>query len=183
MTGKTTRSDDADQGSHFFATAIGTCALVWGPAGIRSVHLPEASDRETRERVAGEHPSVRETEPPDRIRQVAASVARLVEGGSEDLAGVALDWNGVTPFQRRVYEAAREIPPGETRSYGELARRVGVPGGARAVGHALGRNPFVLVVPCHRVLAANGGLGGFSAHGGVRTKRMLLDIEAGTGVR
>jgi methylated-DNA-[protein]-cysteine S-methyltransferase len=99
------------------------------------------------------------------------------------LGEVPLDWDGVTPFQRRVYEAAREIPAGETRTYGELARRLGSPGGARAVGQALGRNPFVLVVPCHRVLASNGSLGGFSAHGGARTKRMLLDIEAGTGVR
>ena len=183
MTNESTRSSDHDLGAFYFTTPIGTCAMVWGPGGIRSVRLPEATERETRERVALDHPSVREMEPPDRIRQVAASVARLVEGGSEGLAEVPLDWGGVTPFQRRVYEAAREIPPGETRSYGELAMRMGSPGGARAVGHALGRNPFVLVVPCHRVLAANGGLGGFSAHGGVRTKRRLLDIEAGTGVR
>ena len=183
MPSKPTMPNDSGIGAFYFTTPIGTCALVWGPGGIRAVNLPEATERQTRERVAREHPSVREMEPPDRIRQVAASVARLVEGGSEGLAEVPLDWGGVTPFQRRVYEAAREIPPGETRSYGELAMRMGSPGGARAVGHALGRNPFVLVVPCHRVLAANGGLGGFSAHGGVRTKRRLLDIEAGTCVR
>ncbi len=183
MPGNPTRSSDPNHGAFFFATPIGTCALVWGPGGLRSVHLPDATERETRERVVREHPSAGEVEPPDRIRRIAASVARLLEGGSDDLGEVPLDWDGVTPFQRRVYEAAREIPAGETRTYGELARRLGSPGGARAVGQALGRNPFVLVVPCHRVLASNGSLGGFSAHGGARTKRMLLDIEAGTGVR
>jgi len=183
MAGKPPGSEDVELGVHFFATAIGTCAVVWGHRGIRSLHLPEASERETRERVASAHPSAVEAELPDRIRRVADSVARLLEGGAVDFAEVPLDWEGATPFQRRVYEAAREIPAGETSSYGELALRVGVPGGARAVGHALGRNPFVLVVPCHRVLASNGGMGGFSAHGGIRTKRMLLDIEAPTGVR
>jgi len=183
MPGKLSRSDEADQGAHFFATPVGTCALVWGPGGIRAILLPEATERETRDRVALDHPSAAEIEPPDRIRRIVASVVRLLETGDADLGAVPLDWDVVTPFQRRVYEAAREIPPGETCTYGELARRAGSSGGARAVGHALGRNPFVLVVPCHRVLAAHGGLGGFSAHGGIRTKRLLLDIEAGTGVR
>ena len=84
---------------------------------------------------------------------------------------------GVPPFHRRVYEAAREIPPGDTLSYGAIANRIGSPGSARAVGQALGRNPFAIVVPCHRVVAANGKLGGFSANGGVTTKANLLALE------
>jgi methylated-DNA-[protein]-cysteine S-methyltransferase len=90
---------------------------------------------------------------------------------------VALDMEGVPPFHRRVYEAARQVPPGQTLSYGEIAARAGSPGSARAVGQALGRNPFAILVPCHRVLAANGKLGGFSANGGVDTKRRMLAIE------
>ena len=85
--------------------------------------------------------------------------------------------DGVPEFHRRVYEAARAIPPGNTLSYGDIAKRVGAPGAARAVGQALGRNPFPIVVPCHRVLAAGGKIGGFSAQGGVATKRRMLAIE------
>ena len=84
---------------------------------------------------------------------------------------------GVPDFDRRVYAEARSIAPGETRTYGEIAARLGDPGLSRAVGQALGRNPFVIVVPCHRVLAAGGKAGGFSAPGGVETKRRLLEIE------
>jgi methylated-DNA-[protein]-cysteine S-methyltransferase len=102
----------------------------------------------------------------------------LLRGEASDLAGVALDMDQVPEFHRRVYDAARTIPPGETLSYGDIARRVGAPGAARAVGQALGRNPFPIVVPCHRVLAAGGRIGGFSAQGGVATKRRMLAIES-----
>lgn len=98
----------------------------------------------------------------------------------EDLAApdsVPLDLSRVPPFHARVYEVARTIPPGTTLTYGEIARRLGEPGAARAVGQALGANPFAPIVPCHRVLAAGGGTGGFSADGGVATKRRLLEIE------
>ena len=80
-------------------------------------------------------------------------------------------------FDRQVYDVARTIPPGETASYGAIATRLGVPGAAREVGRALGRNPFAIVVPCHRVVSADGRLGGFSANGGTATKRRLLSIE------
>src|SRR4029453_17011519 len=93
------------------------------------------------------------------------------------LSHVALDMEQVPAFERRVYEAARRIPAGKTLSYGEIAGQLGVPGSARAVGRALGRNPFAIVVPCHRVVAAGGKLGGFSASGGVHTKRRMLEIE------
>ncbi len=84
---------------------------------------------------------------------------------------------GVPDFHRRVYDIVRCIPPGQTLTYGDIARRLGLPGSAQAVGRAMGRNPFAPIVPCHRVLAAGGKDGGFSAHGGVGTKRRMLVIE------
>ena len=98
-------------------------------------------------------------------------------GETIDLSLIPLDLHGVSVFHQRVYEAARRIPLGQTSTYGALADVVGAPGGARAVGQAMGRNPVPLLVPCHRVLAADGGMGGFSAPGGVATKRRLLEIE------
>src|SRR5207245_8475160 len=96
---------------------------------------------------------------------------------ARDLSVIVLDMERVSPFHRRVYEAARAIPAGATLSYGDVATRLGAPGAARAVGQALGRNPFAIVVPCHRVLAAGGKVGGFSANGGITAKLRLLSIE------
>ncbi|MBU4504999.1 MAG: MGMT family protein, partial [Gammaproteobacteria bacterium] len=90
---------------------------------------------------------------------------------------IELDMARLTPFQREVYAMARAIPPGQTRTYGEMALALGDAGLARAVGQALGHNPFAPVVPCHRVLAANSRSGGFSARGGVATKLRMLQIE------
>lgn len=100
----------------------------------------------------------------------------LLAGEAVDLSAVRLDMDRVPAFHRDVYRLARDIAPGDTRTYGELARALGSPGAARAVGQAMGRNPFAPVVPCHRVVAS-GGTGGFSAGGGVATKLRLLDIE------
>jgi len=113
------------------------------------------------------------------VQQAVDSIVALLYGEASDLSTVALDMAGVPAFNRRVYEVARSIPPGETLTYGEVAARLGERGAARAVGRALGQNPFALIVPCHRVLAAGGGIGGFSAGGGVTTKRRLLTIEDG----
>jgi methylated-DNA-[protein]-cysteine S-methyltransferase len=104
-------------------------------------------------------------------------IVQLLQGEAIDLAAVALDMAGVPSFDRRVYEVARTIAPGVTLSYGDIAARLSAPGEARAVGQALGQNPFPLVVPCHRVLAAGGKVGGFSANGGIATKLRLLSIE------
>src|SRR6185369_12156432 len=101
------------------------------------------------------------------VERAILGITALLRGEAIDLAFVTLDLSRVPPFERRVYEVARTIAPGKTRTYGEIARELGDdPAAARAVGQALGRNPFPIVVPCHRVLAAAGGLGGFSAHGG-----------------
>jgi methylated-DNA-[protein]-cysteine S-methyltransferase len=116
--------------------------------------------------------------PPARVRDAIDAIVALLRGEPANLSGIGLDMARVADFHRRVYDAARAIPPGVTRTYGELAAQLGEPGAARAVGQALGRNPFAIVVPCHRVVAANGRMGGFSAAGGVGTKRRLLAIEA-----
>jgi methylated-DNA-[protein]-cysteine S-methyltransferase len=165
---------------HLFDTAIGRCAIAWGEKGVVGVWLPEADDRRTLLRIRRRLPEAVQSEPPAEIRTAIDSVAALLAGERRDLSGIALDLDSVTSFPRRVYEIARRIPPGETRTYGEIAAKLGNPSLAREVGQALARNPFPLVVPCHRVLAANGKSGGFSAPGGVATKLRLLQIE---GVR
>jgi methylated-DNA-[protein]-cysteine S-methyltransferase len=111
------------------------------------------------------------------VRRAIDGIVALLRGEASDLSSVALDMERVPPFHRRVYDIARTIPPGATLSYGEIAARLGDPSVARAVGQALGQNPFAIVVPCHRVLAAGRRSGGFSAPGGVRTKLLLLEIE------
>ena len=164
---------------HFtlFPTAIGVCGIVWNARGVTLVQLPEASEARTRARICQRRPDARESLPPAPIASAISDIGALLGGAPADLAGVELDMDEVPPFNRRVYELARKIPPGSTRTYGELASALGDAGAARAVGQALGDNPYPIVVPCHRVLAAAGRPGGFSAHGGVATKRQLLVIE------
>jgi methylated-DNA-[protein]-cysteine S-methyltransferase len=116
-------------------------------------------------------------EPPEAVSEVIVAIIALLSGAPEDLAFVAIDMNGILDFNRRVYEVARTIRPGSTLTYGEVARRIGEPGAAQAVGQTLGRNPFAIIVPCHRVVAAGDRLGGFSANGGRITKQRLLEIE------
>jgi len=162
-----------------FDTEIGRCGIAWGAEGVTGVQLPESRELRTREKVRERFPGARESTPPPSVQRALDAIATLLRGESADLSAVLLDMNAVTPFHRRVYEVARTIPAGETSSYGELATRLGAAGSARAVGQALGRNPFALLVPCHRVLAAGGRVGGFTANGGVTTKLRLLSIEDG----
>jgi O-6-methylguanine DNA methyltransferase len=167
-------------GFTLFDTAIGRCGLAWGERGIVGVQLPEASDAATRARLRRHLPQAREAAPPPEVQRAVDAIVALLRGEPRDLSGIALDMDRVPPFHRRVYAVARGIGPGATLAYGEIATRLGEPGSARAVGQALGRNPFPIIVPCHRVLAAGGKIGGFSANGGAATKRRLLAIE---GVR
>jgi methylated-DNA-[protein]-cysteine S-methyltransferase len=164
-------------GFTLFDTAIGRCGVAWGERGVAGVQLPEAGERETRARMFQRFPAAGEAAPPPEVQRVIDRIVALLRGEASDLSKIALDMDEVPAFHRRVYEAARAIPPGMTLSYGEIAARAGAPGAARAVGQALGRNPFPIVVPCHRVLAAGGKMGGFSAQGGVATKRRMLAIE------
>ncbi|HSQ01053.1 MAG TPA: methylated-DNA--[protein]-cysteine S-methyltransferase [Candidatus Dormibacteraeota bacterium] len=165
------------RGFALFDTAIGRCGVAWNGDALAGVQLPESGERATRARLQRRFPAAREAPPPKVVARAIDGIRSLLGGAATDLSAVVLDLGGVPPFHRKVYEAARAIPPGATVSYGEIAARVGAPGSARAVGQALGRNPFAIVVPCHRVLAANGRLGGFSANGGAATKLRMLSIE------
>jgi len=163
--------------STLFETPLGRCGIAWGARGVVGVQLPEANVARTRARLRERFPGVLEAPPPRAIQTVIRRIGVLLRGGASDLSSVRLDMDGVPPFHCRVYEAARRVPPGSTATYGEIAVACGSPGSARAVGQALRRNPFPIVVPCHRVLAAGGKPGGFTAEGGLETKRRLLAQE------
>jgi len=164
-------------GFALFPTAIGDCAIVWHAQALVGVYLPEATPALLRRRIARRFASLPELPVPASFQRAVDDITALLRGEHRDLLDVPLNLAGLPAFHCAVYEIARHIPPGETMTYGEIAQRLDDPGSSRAVGQALGRNPFPIVVPCHRVLAASGGLGGFSAPGGQLTKRKLLAIE------
>jgi methylated-DNA-[protein]-cysteine S-methyltransferase len=164
-------------GFALFETAIGPCGIAWSERGIVGVQLPEGSARATRSRLLRRFPSAGEAAPPADVQRTIADIVALLGGERRDLGGAVLDSDAVPDFNRRVYDAARAIPAGSTLSYGEVAERLGDRNLARDVAQALGQNPFPIIVPCHRVMAAGGKTGGFSAPGGVRTKLRLLSIE------
>ncbi len=164
-------------GYTLFETAIGHCGIAWGERGLVGVWLPEADEHRTLARLLRRLPDASEAAPPPAVRSAIDEITALLAGDRRDLSGIPLDFHGVAEFSRRVYAIARTIPPGQTLTYGEIAAKLGDPLRAREVGQALARNPFPIVVPCHRVLAANGKSGGFSAPGGVSTKLRLLEIE------
>jgi methylated-DNA-[protein]-cysteine S-methyltransferase len=166
-----------ERGFAVFETAIGWCGIAWGERGIVGVQLPEPQAQGTRARVQRRHPGLKELTPPPAVQHAIDDIVRLFQGESTDLTAVPLDMAPVEPFNQRVYEVARTIPPGQTLTYGEIAARIGEPRMAREVGQALGQNPFSIIVPCHRVVAAGGKTGGFSARGGVATKLKMLALE------
>lgn len=160
-----------------FDTAIGFCAVVWSARGIAGVQLPEADAAATRKRVIKRYPAALESEAPESVKRAIAAITALLDGEATNLNDIAVDIDELSDFNRKVYAVAQSIPPGQTLTYGEVAERLGDKALARAVGQALGENPVPLIIPCHRVLAANGKSGGFSASGGVVTKLRLLTIE------
>ena len=164
-------------GFALFDTPIGRCALVWGGQGLLGVSLPAANEAATRHCISQHFGLAHEALRPADVERTMARIVALLNGVPDDLADVPIDLAGVPAFHRRVYELARGIVPGTTLTYGEVAQRLGEPQAARAVGQALGANPWPIIVPCHRVLAAGGKAGGFSAPGGLRTKLRLLQIE------
>ncbi|HEX6376642.1 MAG TPA: methylated-DNA--[protein]-cysteine S-methyltransferase [Allosphingosinicella sp.] len=172
-----TTNNSAEGGYALFDTAIGRCALVWRGGFVVGAALPEVSDERARLSLARRFPDVPETPPPPFAARAIERIVNLLEGGKTDLSDIALSLDGAPPFDRDVWEAAGRIPCGEVRSYGDIAREIGAPQAAQAVGMALGRNPVPILVPCHRVLAADGRSGGFSAPGGVATKFRILEIE------
>ena len=151
-------------GSTEFDTAIGRCGIAWLDDTIVAVRLPGTKSRTT-------------SDPPAAVQRVILAIVSLLEGEPVDLTWVPVDMSGVPEFNRRVYEAARSIPVGSTATYGDIAGLLGSPNASRAVGKALARNPFAIVVPCHRVVGAGGEVGGFSAGGGVNIKMRMLAIE------
>ncbi len=154
-----------EQGSFcVVATEIGDVGIAWSDAGVTRVEIGTTLE--------ARGPA------PVWVKDLAAKIGAHFLGSVQEFRDVPLDWSAVTPFRRRVYEAARAIPSGATATYGEVARMIGASGAARAVGQALGKNPFGVIVPCHRVVAAGGKMGGFSAPRGVELKRKMLGIEA-----
>lgn len=166
-----------DLGLTIFDTQIGPCGIAWSDRGVIAVQLPEGDEAKTRARLLRRCPHAREAAPPAAVQDAIEGIISLLRGERHDLSAIALDMDGLPSFDRRVYEVARTIAPGATLSYGEISARLGARDLAREVGQALGRNPFPIIVPCHRVLAAGGKAGGFSANGGITTKLRLLTIE------
>jgi methylated-DNA-[protein]-cysteine S-methyltransferase len=169
-------------GCALFPTRLGDCGLAWDDAHVTAVLLAAASIDATHAALRRRAGGAAQTPPPwpAFVQHAVASMQALLRGEPADLNAVPIDLDRIDPFERRVYEAARRLRPGQTCTYGDIAHALGDPESARAVGAALGRNPWPLLVPCHRVLGAGGKLVGFSAPGGVETKRRLLALEAET---
>ncbi|MGH6974286.1 MAG: methylated-DNA--[protein]-cysteine S-methyltransferase [Stellaceae bacterium] len=161
----------------WFDTAIGCCAVIWTDSGIVGVQLPGANAKATKARLLKRHPGAVEAVPSPNAQAAIDGMIALLRGEPRDLTDIAIDDGAQPEFNRKVYAIARKIPPGQTMTYGEIAERLGDKTLARAVGQAMGENPTPIIMPCHRVLAANGRSGGFSAPGGVVTKLQLLTIE------
>jgi methylated-DNA-[protein]-cysteine S-methyltransferase len=158
-----------------FETALGRCGVRWTEVGISRVLLPAVGSRQF------DRPREDVNDVPPIVRRAVDGMAEVLAGTHDDLRDIPIDDRGIDDFRRAVYAATRQVAPGTTRSYGEIARAVDRPDAARDVGVALSRNPFPIIVPCHRVVAANGALTGFSAPGGLATKRRMLELEGAPG--
>lgn len=161
-----------------FDTALGRCALAWGPRGIVGSQLPEGDAEALIRRMTKRFAQSAQAIPPPAIQAVIDGIVALLDGKPSDLSAAPLDFSDVPAFDTLVYAQALKLRPGQTATYGDIARAIGSAASARAVGQAMGNNRFAPIVPCHRVVAANGRLGGFSAAGGAATKQRMLAIEA-----
>jgi methylated-DNA-[protein]-cysteine S-methyltransferase len=160
-----------------FDTAIGRCGIVWSNSGVVAVQLPEAREIDTRRRIFQVHPEAREQPLPLNAELAIEGIAALLQGSDPDFSDVSLDASGVPAFNRRVYEYTCTIPRGETRTYHEIAKALGASGAAHSVAQAISKNPYMLIVPCHRVLEAGSYADRISPYGGVISKRRLLSLE------
>jgi len=167
----------AGRGYTIFDTAVGRCGIAWGDSGVIGVQLPEAREIETRRRMLRQYPDARELRPPLNVEIAIDGIVALLRGQASDLSDVTLDMSGIHAFNQRVYEFTRTIPRGETRTYGEVAASLRASGAAHSVAQAIARNPFMIIVPCHRVLEAGGYADKISPNGGTISKRRLLSIE------
>lgn len=169
---------------YLFETSLGTCGIAWretadsgSQAVVTAVQLPEATPQATESHIARKSGSKQPGQPPPEVAAVIEKIRKHLQGAIQDFRSVPLDLENIEPFFRQIYEATRQIPAGQTRTYGEIAKAVGQPTAAQEVGQAMAKNPVPIIVPCHRVSAAGGKLGGFSAPGGPATKAKLLAIE------
>jgi methylated-DNA-[protein]-cysteine S-methyltransferase len=167
----------AGRGYTIFDTMIGRCGIAWGDLGVIGVQLPEAREIETRRRLFRLYPEARELRPPLNVEMAIEGIVALLRGEAADLFEVTLDMTGIPAFNARVYQLTRTIPRSETRSYGEVATSLRASGAVHSVAQAISRNPFMIIVPCHRVLEAGGYADKISPHGGTISKRRLLSIE------
>ncbi|MEA2939549.1 MAG: methylated-DNA-[protein]-cysteine S-methyltransferase [Bradyrhizobium sp.] len=171
------------RGYTVFDTAVGRCGIAWGDLGVLGVQLPETREIETRRRLFQLFANARELPPPADIQSAIDGVAALLRGKAADLSDVRLDMTGIPPFNARVYDFTRTIPRGETMTYGEVASRLKASGAVHSVAQAISKNPFMIIVPCHRVLEAGGYADRISANGGSISKRRLLSIEGAGSAR
>jgi methylated-DNA-[protein]-cysteine S-methyltransferase len=160
-----------------FETALGTCGIAWTDRGIRRIQLPERRRGQTAVRITESLPGVVEAPPPAWVSALRDAITAYLEGSSFDTRDITLDQRDVPVFHRSIYRLTREIPSGQVRTYGELAKLAGKPGASRAVGQAMSRNPWPVIVPCHRVIASGGKPGELSAAAGIVTKAQLLALE------
>jgi methylated-DNA-[protein]-cysteine S-methyltransferase len=160
-----------------FDTAVGRCGIAWGELGIVGVQLPEAREIDTRRRLFRLYPEAREQRPPLNAEIAIEGIVALLRGANADLAEVMLDMTGIHAFNQRVYQITRAIPRGETRVYAEIAAAMHAPGAVHSVAQAIARNPFMIIVPCHRVVEPGNYADKISPNGGVISKRRLLSIE------
>lgn len=160
-----------------FDTPLGTCAIAWSSQGIRALQLPDTTGEKTLEGLRKRVPGTIERLPSKDVRQAVAFVTQLLSRKGATLHPPKLDLEGQSQYYIKVYNELCAVPPGVTISYGELASRSGKPGAARAIGRIVGSNPIPLLIPCHRVIGADGSLHGFSAPGGIATKQRILDLE------
>lgn len=171
----------AGRGYTIFDTGLGRCGIAWGDLGVIGVQLPEAREIETRRRLFRLYPEARELRPPLNVEVAIEGITALLRGQTFDLSDVTLDLTGIPAFNQRVYEFTRTIPRGETRTYGEVAASLRASGASRSVAQAISRNPFMIIVPCHRVLEAGSYADKISPNGGSISKRRLLSIEGARG--
>ena len=167
----------AGRGYAIFDTGLGRCGIAWSDLGVMGVQLPEAREIDTRKRLFQLYPEARELRPPPNVEIALEGIKALLRGGDSDLSEVALDMTGIPDFNQRVYAFTRTIPRGETRTYEEVANGLRVQGASYSVAQALGRNPFMIIVPCHRVLEAGNYADQMAPNAGVISKRRLLTIE------
>ncbi|MCB9557218.1 MAG: methylated-DNA--[protein]-cysteine S-methyltransferase [Deltaproteobacteria bacterium] len=158
-------------------TAVGPIGVAWSGDALHAISLAHATPQRTLDELQRRcRLPVTQQQPPRSIRPVLARIAAHLDGNLDPLSDVAIDLRGISPFRQQILQLCRSVGPGETSSYGELAKRLGKAGASRAVGSAMSNNPLPLVIPCHRICASDGP-GWFSSHGNLATKLRLLTIE------